>query len=82
MPEGDSLTVDRNLYRLVQTPQTFKISLLKEAFRQPYTPFFTDDASVVEEFGHSVVLVEGNRENIKITTPSDLKYADFLLNGD
>ncbi len=78
LPEGDSLTVDRNDYRLVQTPQTFRISLLKEAFRQPYRPFFTDDASVGEEMGYSIKLVEGNRENIKITTPSDLSYAEYL----
>lgn len=78
LPEGDSQTVDRNLYRLVQTPQVFRISLLKEAFRQPYQPQFTDDASVVEELGHRIVLTEGNRENIKITTPSDLSYAEYL----
>ena len=79
LPEGDSLTVDRNLYRLVQTPQVFRIGLLKEAYRQPYRPEFTDDASVVEELGHRVALVDGNRENIKITTPSDIQYADFLI---
>ncbi len=78
LPEGDSLTVDRNLYRLVQTPQVFRITLLKEAYRQPYRPEFTDDASVVEELGHRVALVDGNRENIKITTPSDIQYAEFL----
>lgn len=82
LPEGDSLTVDRNAYRLVQTPQTFPISVLKEAYRQPYTPFFTDDASVVEECGANIVLVDGNRENIKITTPSDLAYAEFLTHAD
>ena len=78
LPEGDSLTVDRDLYRLVQTPQVFRIPLLKEAYRQPYRPEFTDDASVVEELGHRVALVEGTRENIKITTPSDIQYAEFL----
>ena len=75
---GDSLTVNRELYRLVQTPQTFRIPLFKEAMRQSYQPAFTDDASVVEHAGHRVALVEGNRENIKITTPSDLQYAEFL----
>ena len=75
---GDSLTVDRNLYRLVQTPQAFRIALLKEAYRQPYQPGFTDDASVVEELGYHIPLVEGNRENIKLTTPSDIQYAEFL----
>ncbi len=78
LPEGDSLTVDRSLYRLVQTPQTFRIPLFKEAMRQPYQPGFTDDASVVEHLGHRISLVEGNRENIKLTTPSDIRYAEFL----
>ena len=78
LPEGDSLTVNRQQYRLVQTPQSFRISLLKEAYRQPYRSSFTDDASVVEHLGHRVSLVTGNRENIKITTPSDLSYAEFL----
>ena len=74
----DSHTVDRNLYRLVQTPQTFRISLFKEAMRQPYQEAFTDDASVVEAMGGHISLVEGNRENIKLTTPSDVQYAEFL----
>ena len=78
LPEGDSLTVDRSLYRLVQTPQTFRISLFKEAMRQPYQPSFTDDASVMEAMGYHISLVEGNRENIKLTTPSDIDYAEYL----
>ena len=77
-PEGDSQTVSRDSYRLVQTPQAFRISLLREGYQQTYQPEFTDDASVVEALGYSIVLTEGNRENIKITTPSDLKYAEFL----
>ena len=52
---------------------------LKAANRQPYNDGFTDDASVVEAFGHDVTLVEGNRENIKITTPYDLKIAEVLI---
>lgn len=74
-----SVTVPRNDYRLVQTPQTFDIQLLKEANRQPYNDGFTDDASVVEAFGFNITLVEGNRENIKITTPYDLKIAEVLI---
>ena len=66
LPEG-SVTVNRSEYKLVQTPQVFDASLLKEAYRQSYVPEFTDDASVVEALGQSVTLVEGNRENIKIT---------------
>ena len=78
--EGDkSVTVPRGDYRLVQTPQTFDIQLLKAANRQPYNNGFTDDASVVESYGFEITLVEGNRENIKITTPYDLKIAEVLL---
>ena len=78
--EGNkSVTVPRDEYRLVQTPQTFDIQLLKAANRQPYNDGFTDDASVVESYGHEITLVEGNRENIKITTPYDLKVAEVLL---
>ena len=72
-------TKPRGDYRLVQTPQTFDIQLLKAANRQPYNDGFTDDASVVEAFGFDITLVEGNRENIKITTPYDLKIAEILV---
>ena len=75
----NSVTVPRDEYRLVQTPQTFDIQLLKAANRQPYNDNFTDDASVVEAFGFDITLVEGNRENIKITTPYDLKIAEVLI---
>jgi len=77
-----SETVPRNEYRLVQTPQAFNIQLHKQAYHQPYSDFFTDDASVVEALGHSITLVEGNRENIKITTPTDLRLAEFLVEYD
>lgn len=77
--EADSVTVPRDEYRLVQTPQVFDIQLLKAANRQPYNDSFTDDASVVESYGHRITLVEGNRENIKITTPYDLKIAEILI---
>ncbi len=73
-------TVDRSDYCLVQTPQVFATKLLKIAYQQPYSRVFTDDASVVEALGISIKLVEGNRENIKMTTPSDLKLGEFLLN--
>ena len=74
-----SQTVPRDEYRLVQTPQCFDIQLFKAANRQPYNDGFTDDASVVEAFGYHITLVEGNRENIKITTPYDLKIAEVLI---
>lgn len=70
--DGRSTTVSRDEYKLVQTPQVFSLALLKKAYAQPYIPAFTDDASVVEALGHEVTLVQGNRENIKITTPFDL----------
>ena len=74
-----SVTVPRGDYRLVQTPQTFDIQLLKAANRQPYNDGFTDDASVVEALGFDITLVEGNRENIKITTPFDMAIAQCLI---
>ncbi len=71
--------VDRSKYKLIQTPQVFKSEILKEAYEQPFSTFFTDDASVVESLGYQINLVEGNMENIKITTPQDLLIADILL---
>lgn len=77
-----SETVSRSAYKLVQTPQVFDAALLRAAYHQPYTDFFTDDASVVERYGHTVTLVQGNRENIKITTPFDLTVAKALTEGN
>ena len=99
-----SQTVPRDEYRLVQTPQTFDIQLLKAAYkraqdqtcldsaeheqtrpdvnaatRPPYTNNFTAASSAAEAFGFDITLVEGNRENIKITTPYDLKIAEVLI---
>ena len=74
-----SVTVPRNDFRLVQTPQCFDIQLLKAANKQPYCDNFTDDASVVESYGYQITLAEGNRENIKITTPYGLKIAEVLI---
>ena len=79
LADGSSMTVDRNAYRLVQTPQTFDLQLLKKAYGQPFDPFFTDDASVVEAMGHPIKLVEGNNENIKLTNPADLKLAEGMV---
>lgn len=76
--EGISATVPRNEYKLVQTPQVFNAELLRNAYTQPFTDFFTDDASVVEAYNHKIELVSGNRENIKITTPYDMKIAEVL----
>lgn len=77
--DGNDRNVLRSDYRLVQTPQTFDIQLLKEANRQEYKEVFTDDASVVEGIGQKVTMVEGNRENIKLTTPFDMKMAEMLI---
>jgi 2-C-methyl-D-erythritol 4-phosphate cytidylyltransferase len=71
-------SVDRSLYKRIQTPQCFESSMLKGAYSKPFSPLFTDDASVVEANGHSVFLVEGNLENIKITSPIDLIVGESL----
>ena len=76
---GISKPVNRDLFRLIQTPQCFHSELVKRAYEQNYREKFTDDASVVEVLGIKINLVEGNPENIKITRPSDLKYAEALL---
>ncbi|MDR0699104.1 MAG: 2-C-methyl-D-erythritol 4-phosphate cytidylyltransferase [Tannerella sp.] len=76
---NDSRPFDRNRLCIVQTPQVFRAGLLRRAYEQPYDERFTDDASLVEAAGHTIRLVDGNRENIKITTPMDLKCAEFLL---
>lgn len=78
LTEKGSETVPRDRYKLVQTPQVFDVSLLRRAYQQEYTDLFTDDASVVEALGEKVCLVKGNRENIKLTTPFDLKLAEML----
>ncbi|MDR1632276.1 MAG: 2-C-methyl-D-erythritol 4-phosphate cytidylyltransferase [Dysgonamonadaceae bacterium] len=77
-----TLPVDRSKYFFVQTPQVFKAEILFEAYRQTYNPRFTDDVSVVETLGICrPVMVEGSRENIKITTPADLIIAKAILNS-
>ena len=81
--DGDnSHALDRSSLRAVQTPQAFDARLLLDAYRQPYEPTFTDDASVVEKFGRHVTLVEGDPMNLKITRPMDLALAEYLLNHD
>ena len=71
-------SVDRSLYKRIQTPQCFESNMLKESYSKPFSPLFTDDASVVEANNHSVFLVEGNLENIKITSPIDLIVGESL----
>lgn len=78
LPEG-SRSVNRNLYKIVQTPQVFQNDLLLRAYNQLYREEYTDDATVVESCDIKVTLVEGNRENIKITTPFDLMLGKEIL---
>ena len=79
LKEGKNFSVVRTDYRNVQTPQVFDAKLLQKAYKTPYLPSFTDDASVVEHSGRTITLVEGSRMNIKITTPEDLQIAEALL---
>jgi 2-C-methyl-D-erythritol 4-phosphate cytidylyltransferase len=79
LDDSGSKTIDRNLIRSVQTPQVFQVSILKKAFHTIQNDSFTDEASMIESLGYHINLVEGNRENIKITDPYDLKIAEFLL---
>ena len=74
-----SKAVDRSQVWLVQTPQTFRLSLLEEAFKQAESPLFTDDASVVEQLGIKVHLIPGEQQNIKITFPEDLAIAALIM---
>jgi 2-C-methyl-D-erythritol 4-phosphate cytidylyltransferase len=74
------MAVNRNDVYLVQTPQCFKYEIIKKAYETPYKDCFTDDASLVEAIGEKIHIVEGCRENIKITTPFDLKIAESILN--
>jgi 2-C-methyl-D-erythritol 4-phosphate cytidylyltransferase len=77
--ETGNKQVNRDDYRLIQTPQVFKGSILKKAYLQEYQKYYTDDAGVVESLGITINLVEGNAENIKITYPKDLLIAASFL---
>lgn len=76
---GGSHIVDRRILRIVQTPQIFRAEILRRAYEAPYRAEFTDDASVVESIGQAVCLTEGERENLKITTPGDFIIAEALI---
>lgn len=76
--EGSEI-VPRSALRIVQTPQIFSAEILRQAYQQPFDPSFTDDASVVEALGHAISLVEGERTNLKLTTPEDLDWAEWWL---
>ena len=84
VPSKDSVringkSIDRSTVRIIQTPQTFQIPLIKKAFETEELNTFTDDASVAEHAGFEINLIEGNYENIKITTPEDLLWAEVIL---
>ena len=76
-----SRIADRRRLRIVQTPQVFRADILRRAYEAEYRPEFTDDASVVEQAGEAVFLCEGERTNLKITTPEDMVIAEALLAG-
>lgn len=72
-------TIDRNLVKIIQTPQTFASAILVKAFEQEYSPTFTDEATVVEASGNKVFLIDGEYTNIKVTRPLDLLIAEKYL---
>ncbi|MBN9294322.1 MAG: 2-C-methyl-D-erythritol 4-phosphate cytidylyltransferase [Flavobacteriia bacterium] len=76
---AESNSVNREHYKIVQTPQVFRREVLFKAYEQPFQSFFTDDSSLVEHLREHIHLVEGNPENIKITTPQDLKLLEIYL---
>ncbi len=78
-PDGTSTTLDRATLRAVQTPQAFDAMALIEAYRTPYQPHFTDDASVMEHAAHTMTLIDGEVTNIKITHPADLRTAALIM---
>jgi 2-C-methyl-D-erythritol 4-phosphate cytidylyltransferase len=80
--DNKSKAIDRTTIRIVQTPQAFDLKLLKKAYLQEEQNWFTDDASVVENLGNEIFLLEGEYSNIKITTPEDLDVAETLLKNN
>lgn len=80
LEDEDSRPIDREQMRIIQTPQTFKAEVILPAFQQEYQVAFTDEATVVEAYGDNVYLVDGEKSNIKVTTPEDMIVAEALLN--
>lgn len=80
--EQGSETFPRSELRIVQTPQMFSAELLRRAYKQEYNPSFTDDASVVEAAGGAITLIDGERRNLKLTTPDDMSWAEWLLSRE
>ena len=78
---GNSRVVPRDQLRIIQTPQVFQSAIIKNAFEQEYCDAFTDEATVLEANGGKVTLVDGDKLNIKVTTPEDMLMAEYLLNA-
>ncbi len=72
--------VNRNDFFAVQTPQVFPCEIIKKAYQQPFQPYFTDDATVVEALGSEIDLIQGDELNLKITTKEDLLLAEYIVN--
>lgn len=80
MVDGDnSKPIDRDKVRSIQTPQTFQSDILLKAFEQEYTEAFTDEATVAEAYGETVHLLQGEKTNLKLTTPEDMMIAEIIL---
>ena len=77
--DDGSVSVPRHLYKIVQTPQVFDYEVISTSYNLPFSPLFTDDASVVEAAGFAISLADGNSENIKVTSPIDLAIAEIWL---
>lgn len=77
--QDNTKAVDRSRFRMIQTPQTFNLQLIKNAYLMKEDPSLTDDASVAERAGHVISLFEGSYENIKVTTAEDLVIAESLI---
>jgi 2-C-methyl-D-erythritol 4-phosphate cytidylyltransferase len=77
--DSGSEIMPRSELRIVQTPQVFRSETLRRAYQQEFDTAFTDDASVVERMGVAITLIEGERTNLKLTTPEDMEWAEWLL---
>ena len=77
--DSGSEIMPRSELRIVQTPQVFRSETLRRAYQQEFDTAFTDDASVVERMGIAITLIEGERTNLKLTTPEDMEWAEWLL---
>jgi 2-C-methyl-D-erythritol 4-phosphate cytidylyltransferase len=79
LTDKGSIPLNRMHVKQIQTPQVFNAELIKKAYLQEYITEFTDDATVLEKMGEKINMVDGNRENIKITNPEDLLISSALL---